>query len=57
MENQKQFKKIDAQLLQYLMEVIAQSHTKLTFLEIQELFKAVQGCEDVEPAVEAEVAE
>lgn len=49
MENQKkQYKKVDVQLLQNMVEVIARSNTDLNFLQIQEIIKQVQESEDIE---------
>ncbi|WP_010662554.1 hypothetical protein [Marinilabilia salmonicolor] len=48
MEDQKkQYKKVDVQVLQNLIEVIARSKTELTFLQIQELIKMVQESENI----------
>ena len=47
-EQQKQYKKVDIQLLQHLIEVIARSKTDLTYLQMQEVFKMVQESEDIE---------
>lgn len=52
MEENIKLKKVDERLLQKLVEVIASSHTQLTFLQQQELFQAVGQCEAIEDAAE-----
>lgn len=43
----KQFKKVDVNLLQTIMEVLAKSKTDLNFLQLQEIFKQIQQSENI----------
>lgn len=46
-ESKRQYKKVDVQLLNEIVNVIATSKNELTFIQQQELFKLVMESEDI----------